>query len=172
MEKWALYAFASMVFADLTSVNRQDFVAATPRPQTKSSDPNSRWNVGRNVGRNETRAARARVCLMIGGVDGTRTRDPRRDRPDSGASNGAGFRAISYSKFPKIRAGFTRDVRGSCQSSWLAPVPPSDPFSPAPRDQGSDPMVVDESSYFGRRDAQRIRMRRVDQHVVLLDDDD
>ena len=35
----------------------------------------------RNGGRNETRGARPRVCLMIGGVDGTRTRDPRRDRP-------------------------------------------------------------------------------------------
>ena len=48
---------------------------------TKNELPSERWNVGRNVGRNETRAAKARVCLMVGGVDGTRTRDPRRDRP-------------------------------------------------------------------------------------------
>ncbi len=33
------------------------------------------------VDRNETRGARPRVCLYVGGVDGTRTRDPRRDRP-------------------------------------------------------------------------------------------
>ena len=48
---------------------------------TKNELPSERWNVGRNVGRNETRAAKARVCLMVGGVDGARTRDPRRDRP-------------------------------------------------------------------------------------------
>ena len=46
----------------LGSVRRPDFVADTPRANTKSSDPSARWNVGRNVGRNETRAAKARVC--------------------------------------------------------------------------------------------------------------
>ena len=30
-------------------------------------------------------AAKARVCLMVGGMDGARTRDPRRDRPVSAA---------------------------------------------------------------------------------------
>ena len=32
-------------------------------------------------GGNEKRAARARIHYKVGGVDGTRTRDPRRDRP-------------------------------------------------------------------------------------------
>ena len=38
-------------------------------------------NVGTDVGRKQKRGARPRVCLIVGGVDGTRTRDPRRDRP-------------------------------------------------------------------------------------------
>jgi hypothetical protein len=38
-------------------------------------------NVGRDVGRKQKRGARPRVCLIVGGADGTRTRDPRRDRP-------------------------------------------------------------------------------------------
>ena len=38
-------------------------------------------NVGRDVGRKQKRGARPRVCFCVGGVDGTRTRDPRRDRP-------------------------------------------------------------------------------------------
>ena len=42
---------------------------------TKNDLPSQRWNVGRNVGRNETRAQKARVCLMSGGVEGIRTLD-------------------------------------------------------------------------------------------------
>jgi hypothetical protein len=38
------------------------------------------------------------TLINFGEVDGPRTRYSRRDRPDSGASNHAGFLAISYSK--------------------------------------------------------------------------
>lgn len=45
------------------------------------------------------------ITGKTGGVDGTRTRDPRRDRPEPEAMNGAAFAHFSKTKFgPNLAA--------------------------------------------------------------------
>ena len=53
-----------------------------------------------------------------------------------------------------------------------SPVETATDVTAAARGNVSHPMVVDKSPHFDRRNAHGIRMRRVDQHVVLLDDHD
>ena len=58
----------------------------------------------------------------IGGVDGTRTRDPRRDRPMAEVSICAGLRSIRYSKILDIDAAFSRVARVLFQTLALVSV--------------------------------------------------
>ena len=84
-------------------------LARHDQPVAKVSS-SGRCNVGRNVGRNEARGASPRVCLMVGGVDGTRTRDPRRDRPGRQVNAGAALRPIQIPKTWNFVPLFTRRV--------------------------------------------------------------
>ncbi len=73
-------------------------------------------DVGRDVGRKQKRGARPRVCLMVGGVDGARTRDPRRDRPVPAKS----------SERPRTRVAYKSKTYGSmlfASVRWNSTVP-------------------------------------------------
>ncbi len=52
-------------------------IAAHPRPMPLAAN-NGAWQ---SVHHNKKAPREALFCLKLGGVDGTRTRDPRRDRP-------------------------------------------------------------------------------------------
>jgi hypothetical protein len=56
------------------------------------------------------------VLDFVGGVDGARTRDPRRDRPVYEVSILAGWRPISYSKDRKLAVAMARVTQWQFQS--------------------------------------------------------